>query len=100
MMGIRAAVIYGVLQDWDIYDNRYDIERVKIDVPLEELDAFDDEQIADMVENGCLYSDSPLDNSFGTLLENGADGGWFKWCSRWELGDPCDLELVLFEEEE
>lgn len=99
MMGIRAAVIYGVLQDWDIYDNRYDIEQVKVDVPLHELDSFTDEQVRNMVEEGCCgggYDGHPFED----LLFKGIENGWFKHYSHWEWEDPCELELVLFEEEE
>ena len=98
-MNIKSARIVGVLQDWDIDDNRYDVERVNVDVPLNELEGFTDEQIKLMVDEGCYYSygcegDEPLEE----LLFNGIEHGWFKWCSRWELEDPCELELEIEEE--
>ena len=96
-MNIKSARIVGVLQDWDIYSNRYDVERVNVDVPLHELEGFTDEEIEDMVEEGCYYSSGegePLED----LLLKGVDNGWFKWMSRWEPEDPCELELEIEEE--
>ena len=98
-MNIKKATIVGVLQDWDLYDYRYDIEKVSVDVPLHELDSFTDEEIWSMVSEGCYYSmcdGEPLED----LLFKGVENGWFKHCSRWEWEDPCDLKLKIECEEE
>lgn len=97
-MNIKSARIVGVLQDWDLYDNRFDIEKVNVSVPLNELESFTDEQIKEMEWNGCCSSCGwdgvPLED----LLLNGIENGWFKWYSRWEREDPCELKLRIEEE--
>ena len=96
-MNIKQARIVGVLQDWDIYDNRFDIEQVNVEVPLHELESFSDDEIYEMAAMGCYYSScdgEPLED----LLFKGIENGWFKWYSRWEHEDPCDLKLEIEEE--
>lgn len=93
-MSIKYARIHGVLQDFDIWGCRFDIERVNVRVPRGELAQASDEDVADMVENGWYGNDeSPL----GELVAVGIEAGWFKWQSRWELEDPCELALEVFE---
>ena len=97
-MNIKSARIVGVLQDWDLYDNRFDIEQVNVSVPLHELDSFTDEEIMNMVKHGCYYSyggDEPLED----LLFKGIEHGWFTNYSHWEFEYPCELELEIEEEE-
>ena len=96
-MNIKKATIVGVLQDWDIYDERFDIERVRVDVPLHELESFADDEIESMVTDGCYYSvcgGDPLED----LLSKGLENGWFVYCSKWEYEDPCELKLEIEEE--
>ena len=96
-MNIKKATIVGVLQDWDMNDYRVDIERVCIDVPLEALESFTDDEIMSMVDDGCdysMYDGYPLEK----LLFIGIEDGWFKYSSRWELEDPCELKLEIEEE--
>ena len=96
-MNIKSARIVGVLQDYDLYDNRYDVESVNVDVPLNELKAFTDDEIEEMVEEGCwgTYSDG---GKLSELLWKGFENGWFEWYSKWEWEDPCELELEIEEE--
>ena len=97
-MNIKSARIVGVLQDWDLYDNRFDIERVNVSVPLHELDSFADEEIKNMVYEGCHYSGGYNDEPLEELLFKGIENGWFTNCSRWEWEDPCVLKLKIEEE--
>lgn len=95
-MNIKKATIVGVLQDWDIHDYRFDIERVRINVPLEELAEFTDDEIMNMVAGAYFYDDcEPLDK----LVHKGIENGWFEHRSRWEFEDPYDLRLKIEEEE-
>ena len=84
------ARIFGTLQDWDLQDNRYDIERVNIPVPPEALVAYMGE-LESMMNDGWHGNDeTPL----GNLVMQGIEDGWFKPCSRWEPEDPCELRLA------
>lgn len=96
-MNITKATIVGVLQDWDIYDNRFDIERIRCDVPLFLLDAFTDEEIESMVDDGYFGGDdeAPLGLLVGDIIE----GEFFFPKSKWELEDPCELALEIEEAE-
>ena len=96
----KSARIVGVLQDWDLYDCRYDIQKVNVSVPLGELEMFTDEELEDMLCDGCWYSGGPDEEPFQVLLFNGIEHGWFPHCSRWEWEDPCELELEIEWEEE
>ena len=99
MKNIKSARIVGVLQDWDLYDYRYDIERVNVDVPLGELSQASEDVIAEMVDEGYGgggYDDSPL----GDLVAVGIEAGWFTWKSHWEWEDPCEFELEIEWEED
>jgi hypothetical protein len=96
-MNIKRATITGTLQDWDLYGDRFDVERVFVDVPIEVLKSFSDEEIRTMIEEECYYSyadGEPLER----LLFDGIENGWFKWASRWEYEDPCDLRLEIEED--
>ena len=98
-MNIKSARIVGVLQDWDICDNRFDIEQVNVNVPLHELESFTDEQIENMVSEVCYYSGGYNWHPLEDLLFNGIENGWFVNYSRWEWEDPCELKLEIEEEE-
>ena len=95
-MNITKATIVGVLQDWDAYGNRFDIERIRYDVPLFLLDAFTDEEIESMVNDGYFGGDdeAPL----GLLVGDIIIGKFFFPKSRWELEDSCELTLEIEEE--
>ena len=95
MSTIKSARIVGVLQDWDIYDERYDIEEVRWDVPLFLLDSYYEEEIEAMCDEeffGADWDYGPL----GTLLEDAIQCGLFEPRSGWELEDPCELHLEVF----
>lgn len=95
-MNIKKAHIGGALQQWDVNDNRFDIEEVWYDVPLFLIDSFTDEEIGEMTERWYMGGDdwSPLAN----LLKDVLELGWFKPCSTWEMEDPCELMLFVKEE--
>ena len=95
-MNIKHARIHGVLQDFDIWGCRYDIERINVRVPLGELAQASDEDVAEMIERG-FYGNDLGDSLLGELVSTGIEAGWFKWQSRWELDDPCELALEVFE---
>lgn len=97
-MNIKNARIHGVLQDWDIYDARFDIEKVDVVVPGSLLDGYTDEEIEEMLECGAFIGcdDDPL----GKVLLKAIDEGWIRVSSRWEPEDPCDLKLEINYEEE
>ena len=96
-MNIKKATIVGVLQDWDLYGYRFDIEQVAYNVPLAMLDSYNDEELEYMVEQGWVGNGdwSPL----ATLLQDLVELGWFEPYSRWEFEDPCELKLEIEEEE-
>ena len=95
MSNIKSARITGVLQDWDLYDYRYDIERVNFEVPLFLLGAFSEDEIEEMCDEGYYGGDDQY--ILGKLFFDCLEGGFFKPWSRWEWEDPCDLKLVIEE---
>ena len=98
MKRIKSARIFGVLQDWDLYDTRFDIERVDVTVPGSLLDGYTDDEIEEMLEYGAFMGcdDDPL----GKVLLKAIDEGWIEVRSRWEAEDPCELKLEVDYEEE
>lgn len=95
-MKIRKAHIGGALQQWDVNDNRFDVEEVWYDVPLFLLDSFTDEEIESMVDDGYYGGDdeAPL----GLLVRDLIECEFFHPYSRWEPEDPCELKLFVEEE--
>ena len=96
-MNIKSARIVGVLQDWDIYDNVYDIERVNCGIPPFLLDAFTDEEIENMVDEGYWGRDTYDIPPLGLLFGDCVEGGFIHLYSGWEPEDPCELELEIEE---
>ena len=98
MSNIKRARIHGVLQDWDLYDTRFDIERVDVIVPGRLFDGYADEEIEEMLEYGADIgcADDPL----GKVFLKAIDEGWVKVSSRWQPEDPCELYLEIDREEE
>ena len=102
-MNIKSAAIVGVLQDWDMNDYRVDMERVRIDVPLEALMFYEDDDIRSMSANVFYGGDD--DSLLGELILIGIDDGWFGLRMRmlnkfyWRPEDPCELKLEIEEEE-
>lgn len=97
MSNIKMAHINGVLQDWDLYGTRFDIERVYVEVPKFLLESFTDEEVEAMCEEGTCGNDgAPLSLLFFDLIE----GDFWKPSSRWEPEDPCELKLEVEYEEE
>lgn len=98
-MNIKSARIVGVLQDWDINDELFAIELVNYEVPLFLFDAFSDEEIKNMLEEGYwgrdAYDVPPLGLLFGDCIE----GEFLRLHSRWEPEDPCELKLEIEEDE-
>lgn len=93
----QSAYITGVLQDWDIYDNRFDIEEVDVQVPLAEFEGFSDEDIEDMVEYGYDGCGDSTDSKLMSIIEHGIEHGWFKTCRVWDIEDACELKLEFKE---
>lgn len=97
MNQIKSARIFGVLQDWDINDNRFDIERVNIEVPTFLLEAFTDDEIDSMCDEGTFGNDGlPLSLLVYDLIEL----DYWHPLSRWAHEDPCELKLEINYEEE
>lgn len=98
-MNIKKATIVGVLQDWDVNDYRFDIERVNFDVPISALCFYTDDEINDMIVNGFYGGDD--ESVLGELVRIGLDDGWFnrsKLCRYyWQPEDPCELKLEIKE---
>ena len=92
-MSFEHARIHGVLQDWDLCDYRYDIEEVSFDFPTFLLDAYTDDEIECMLEDGFGGCDdyTPMYCLMADIIEC----GFWKPRSHWEMGDPCELKLTV-----
>lgn len=96
-MNIKKATIVGVLQDWDVNDYRVDMELVGINVPLEALVFYEDDDIKGMCHDTFYGGDE--DSLLGELINIGIDDGWFNpGRFYWRPEDPCELKLEIEEE--
>ena len=93
-MSVRIQ-ISGVLQDWDIYDNRYDIARVDIEVPESIVRETPIEDLYEIEECGvCGIADNST--AEGRLVLRCLECGLISTNqSFWEAEDPCELNVRI-----
>jgi len=85
--GIRVS---GVLQLHDIYDNRFDVQKVAFTVPNTTASTLSVDQLESMLDDHCLYESSDQ-TVLGTVVFFAFNQGWFKPPANWEWGDPLEL---------
>lgn len=96
---IKRIEIVGTAQLWDLYDQRFDVAKVRFFVPEEAIANLTDEEVAS-IEDECAGSCD--DETVTTrLFKMALDEGWADVSyPGWEWEDPFDLVGYVDYEEE
>ena len=89
-----GVLVTGVLQDWDIYDTRFDIHKVEFYIPSRWVSRLLLRDLDLLAERPTLFHTDSADDDNSVLyhlIERAFDQKLFGVGSSWDWGDPCEL---------